>query len=353
LVSVNLAALLAWYDREKRALPWRLEPTPYRVWISEIMLQQTQVDKVLSYYARFLARFPNVRALARAGEADVLEAFAGLGYYSRARNLHRAARLIVSNHGGELPEAAEAWARLPGIGPYTLGAVRSIAYGEALPLVDGNVERVLSRVLGLRRRRGQDMPKLWRIAEQLFTDDALARKRPGDVNQALMELGAMLCTPTTPSCARCPWRDCCLAAMRGEPERFPLPKPAVRKRRLKLFVGWLERRGRVFVSRRPSGGLWAGMMALPTVEARSLRAARSLLARSFAAQGFGLVRTGVILARTERTLTHRQVEMVLLALTARDAAPGQRWVPTADLAGLGMPTAFSALLEKRQDRRRR
>ena len=186
-------ALLAWYDAHRRDLPWRRDRDPYRVWVSEIMLQQTRVAAVLEHYARFMKRFPTVKALAAARESSVLAAWSGLGYYHRARRMHQAARQIVGEHGGEFPGTAEEWLELPGIGRYTAAAIASIAFGEAVAVVDGNVERVLERLLG--RDGGREAA--WQHAEAL-----LDRERPGDFNQAMMELGATICTPRSPQCLR-------------------------------------------------------------------------------------------------------------------------------------------------------
>src|SRR5580698_2904629 len=197
--------LLEWYDLHRRALPWRANRDPYRVWLSEIMLQQTRVAAVIAHYREFLRRFPTVTKLAAAREPSVLAAWSGLGYYRRARMLHAAAKLVARQRGGKFPETSEGWQELPGIGRYTSSAIASIAFGEAVAVVDGNVERVLERVSGRRLAQAE----IWRRAEAL-----LDRKRPGDFNQAMMELGATVCTPRAPSCLMCPVIELC--ATRGE-----------------------------------------------------------------------------------------------------------------------------------------
>ena len=209
--------LLSWYDRERRDLPWRRTQDPYRVWLSEIMLQQTRVETVIPYYERFLERFPTVSDLAEAPIDDVLARWSGLGYYRRARSLHEAAGQIVREHAGVFPEdSAEALA-LPGVGRYTAGAILSIAYGRPEPILDGNVIRILSRWL----RLGPEIPQshLWTLAEDLVPEE-----RPGDFNQAMMELGATVCTPRSPSCLLCPVQERCEARAEGTPERYPAPK---------------------------------------------------------------------------------------------------------------------------------
>nr|MDQ2644694.1 A/G-specific adenine glycosylase [Myxococcota bacterium] len=218
--------LLRWYDRTRRELPWRETRDPYAIWVSEVMLQQTQVKTVIPYFERWLARFPGVRELSRAEEAEVLHAWQGLGYYSRARALKRAAELVVERHGGQLPSKSSELTALPGIGPYSAGAIASIAYGERVPVVDGNVIRVLTRVFALRGdpAKAPLRRELWRRAEEL-----VPAARPGDHNQALMELGATVCVPEKPRCGECPLSEHCRGYAGGLaarlPELAPRPKP--------------------------------------------------------------------------------------------------------------------------------
>jgi A/G-specific adenine glycosylase len=219
------AALLRWYRANRRDLPWRRTRDPYRIWLSEILLQQTRVETGLPYYERFVAAFPTVADLAAAPLDRVLKLWDGLGYYTRARNLHRAARLVVHERGGVLPRTAEQWQQLPGIGRYTAGAIASIAFDAAVPVVDGNVKRVFARVFCI--ERCIDAPaiqtELWRIAADLLPPTA-----PGDFNQSLMELGARLCTPRKPRCADCPIRRCCAAHAAGAQDRLPRRRPKKR-----------------------------------------------------------------------------------------------------------------------------
>lgn len=244
-------ALLAWYGRERRALPWRETPGPYRVWVSEIMLQQTRVAAVIEYYRRFLARFPNVQALANASESDVLAVWSGLGYYRRARAMHAAAKKIVNEMGGEFPRTAATLSDLPGIGRYTAAAIASIAFGEPVAVVDGNVERVLSRFLGHDLR---DRAETWEHAENL-----LARDHAGDWNQAMMELGATICLPSDPKCLICPIRELC-----ADPGR-ETRRPQDSRRKRELIYGLAHRRASVYlVQRDASSSLMGGMWELPT-----------------------------------------------------------------------------------------
>jgi A/G-specific adenine glycosylase len=243
--------LLSWYDANKRDLPWRQNRDPYRVWVSEIMLQQTRVAVVVEYYERFLKRFPSVQKLAAARTESVLAAWSGLGYYRRARALHSTAEEIVRRRDGEFPRSAAAWQELPGIGPYTAAAIASIAFDEPVPAIDGNVERVLSRVFG-EDIAGQSA---YKVAQSL-----LAASRPGDFNQAMMELGAIICLPRDPQCLACPVREFC--ATRG---KSPTATKTKREKR-EVFYSLNRRDSAVLLMRRPeTSSLMAGMWELPEI----------------------------------------------------------------------------------------
>jgi A/G-specific adenine glycosylase len=258
--------LLAWYERHRRDLPWRANRDPYRVWLSEIMLQQTRVAAVIEHYQEFLRRFPTVEKLAAAREASVLAAWSGLGYYRRARMLHAAAKVVVREHGGKFPATAENWRALPGIGRYTAAAIASIAFEEPAAVVDGNVERVLQRLSGTRLAEED----LWNAA-----NDLLDPKRPGDFNQAMMELGAVVCTPRAPACLTCPVMELC--ATRGEMP--PLAKPTRQKKR-EIHYALHRRDGEVFLIRRPTdASLMPGMWELPELTTTNGAAGPSLTLR--------------------------------------------------------------------------
>ncbi len=262
--------LLRYYASNHRDLPWRRTGDPYRIWLSEVMLQQTRVATVVERYNDFLSRFPDVRTLAEAREEQVCEAWAGLGYYSRARNLHAAARRLVAEHGAQLPTTADALQALPGIGRYTAGAIASIAFGKPAPAVDGNVERVLSRLLAIDAEAGSTavQRRLWDMAAELAACD-----RPGEINQALMDLGATICTPLTPTCGNCPLRRSCAARAEGDPLRYPRRSPRrVERPTLRLAFLWHRTRSGVWLERRPLRGLWAGLWQLPGEEGPSSRA---------------------------------------------------------------------------------
>src|SRR3954452_8096522 len=256
------ALLLDWYDRYRRRLPWRPLPgqsaEPYRVWLSEIMLQQTGVKTVGPYFEKFLARWPDVAALARASLDDVLRMWAGLGYYSRARNLHACAVAVKRDHGGVFPDTEEGLRALPGIGPYTAAAIAAIAFGRRTMPVDGNIERVVSRLFAVEETLPQAKPLIQRLATTL-----LGSARAGDSAQALMDLGSSICTPKKPACALCPLNQDCLARARGDQESFP--RKAAKKtgelRRGAAFV--VTRRDQLLVRTRPEQGLLGGMTEVP------------------------------------------------------------------------------------------
>lgn len=258
--------VLAWFAERKRDLPWRQTRDPYRIWISEIMLQQTRVAAVIPYYENFLARFPTLEALARAKLESVVGRWAGLGYYSRARNLHAAAREIVKRHGGDFPRDREAMLALPGIGRYTAAAVLSIAYEQPLAVLDGNVARVLARMGTV--RGDLRAPAVWREL-QTTAQDMLARQTPGDWNQAMMELGATVCTPKSPRCGECPLSTWCRARKLGITAEVPLSrkKPAALQVRLAAAV-WLDPRGHTLLLRQTNGNgaLFSCMWQFPAVE---------------------------------------------------------------------------------------
>ena len=246
-------ALLSWYDHNKRDLPWRRDANPYRVWVSEIMLQQTRVAAVLQHYARFMQRFPTVQVLARARPSSVLAAWSGLGYYHRARRMHQAAKVIVRKHQGKFPQTAEEWRALPGIGRYTAAAIVSISFGEAIAALDGNVRRVLSRVFG----HSEGTEVAWQRAETL-----LDRDRPGDFNQAMMELGATVCTPRAPQCRNCPVSAWCKS--QGPDES----RPEAPRKRKQLYYALVRKGASVLLVQRPADvSLMAGMWEFPEIPA--------------------------------------------------------------------------------------
>lgn len=256
--------LLAHYRAQARALPWRSPPgaplaDPYRVWLSEIMLQQTTVAAVIPYYERFSGRWPTVEALAGADEAELMAAWAGLGYYARARNLIACARTVARDHGGRFPQEEAALRALPGIGAYTAAAIAAIAFGRRAVVVDGNVERVVSRLFAVEEALPAAKPRLRDLADALTPD-----RDAGDFAQAMMDLGATICTPRSPGCSRCPLRVTCYAHALGDPARFPIKAKKKAKPQRHGTAWWIEAEGAVWLVRRPDKGLLGGMLGLPT-----------------------------------------------------------------------------------------
>jgi len=324
-------ALLSWYDQNARSLPWRTpphagsKPDPYRVWLSEIMLQQTTVAAVGPYFARFLELWPSVEVLAAAPREDVLREWAGLGYYSRARNLHAAAGAVVGL-GGFPPEEA-ALRALPGVGPYTAAAITCIAFGLPANVVDGNVERVMARLHAVETPLPDAKPELTALAARYVTAD-----RPGDWAQALMDLGATVCTPRSPACDRCPLSFACAARARGAPETYPRRKAKAARPVRHGVVFRLRRGGDILVVRRPDKGLLGGMAALPTtpwrVEAWSEEEALNHAPAAVAWRESGAVR---------HVFTH--FALTLAVWTAEGDAEGD-WRSLTDVTALGLPTVF-------------
>lgn len=319
--------LLAWFQREKRALPWRATGDPYAIWISEAMLQQTRVEVVIPYWERFCARFPTVADLARAPVEDVLAAWSGLGYYSRARALHAAARTIVGRHGGRFPRSAAELGELPGIGPYTAGAIASIAFGEAAPLVDGNVARVLARWFAIDAPPGSSAFRdaTWSRARELVH----GIERAGEWNQALMELGALVCTPRDPSCGRCPLADHCRARAEGRAATLPSPKARRATVDVELLVLVVRENGCVLVRERPDGGRMAGLLELPTIE---IGGGEHVAARSFAPLHLAEVDE---LGSVAHTITHHRIRARVASgrIVRGRVAPPASWIAPAEISG--------------------
>ena len=253
------AKLLRWYDTNARSLPWRSDPTPYKVWVSEIMLQQTQVETVIPYFQRFMQRFPDLTSLAMAEENEVLQMWEGLGYYSRARNLHKAAREIFDEYAGQIPADVDALKSLPGIGAYTAGAIASIAFGAPEPALDANIRRVTIRLLDLHEPPGSETDKkLWEFAREILPDS-----RIGDYNQALMDLGSAICTPTNPLCQLCPLQAECLAFQRGTQAELPVRKPKAKVPHRLVVAAVITRGDEVLLVHRPADGMLGNLWEFP------------------------------------------------------------------------------------------
>ena len=341
-------ALLAWYDRERRDLPWRAKPgrsaDPYRVWLSEVMLQQTTVKAVIPYYAAFVWRWPTVEALAAASLDEVLAAWAGLGYYSRARNLHACARAVVESHAGSFPRSEQVLLSLPGVGPYTAAAIAAIAHGVRATPVDGNVERVVARLFALPLPLPGAKPELKRLAETLTP-----AKRAGDHAQAMMDLGATICTPKRPSCRVCPVAAFCTAHAQGIAARLPV-REAKRERPLRLALAYVALRedGCVLLRRRPENGLLGGMLEVPSTEwAQALPQSEDRL-RSAPVRADWQLAPGIV----SHAFTHFQLDALVyravvpgrVSLTACADAPRCRWLPRGELDRAALPSVMRKLI---------
>jgi A/G-specific adenine glycosylase len=324
--------LLSFYDRHKRTLPWRQTRDPFSIWVSEVMLQQTRVETVIPYYQRFLDRFATVHALADADESEVLALWSGLGYYRRARMLHAGAKYVVRTHDGVLPASIDALKKIPGVGDYTAGAIASIAFDLREPVLDGNVERVLARLTALQGdpRAKPQRNELWSLARR-FADSP----RPGEVNQALMELGATVCTPTSPQCLLCPLRAHCKASSTGEPERYPekARKKALRTEQWTAFVV-RDELGQVWLGPAPSElERWKGMLLPPLVPQKE-RAPSWIESRS-------------VLARVTHVLTHVRMEITVRegAVRAKQRPPSNgRFVAIDAFDLLAIPKVTRVIL---------
>ena len=344
-------ALLAWYDRHARVLPWRARggarTEPYRVWLSEIMLQQTTVKAVAPYYARFLTLWPDVGALAAAKLDDVLRAWAGLGYYARARNLHACAIAVVERHGSVFPETLEDLRALPGIGDYTAAAIGAIAYDAPAVPVDGNVERVVTRLYAVEEELPAAKPRIKALAASL-----LPPARAGDFAQALMDLGATICTPKKPACVLCPWSEACIARTRGEQEAFPrkAPKREGKLRRGAAFVV-LRDDAQILMRTRPDKGLLAKMTEVPGSEwshdfdiADALRSAPALRGKPKWRRLAGTV---------THVFTHFPLQLTVFTATVPRGTPapgGMRWVKLAQAGEEALPNVMRKVLSHALDR---
>jgi A/G-specific adenine glycosylase len=341
-------ALLDWYDSERRELPWRAlpgeTPDPYRVWLSEIMLQQTTVKAVIPYYERFLRKWPTVGKLAKAELDDVLSAWAGLGYYSRARNLHACAKAVVTHHKGRFPRAEPQLRNLPGIGPYTAAAIAAIAFGEVATPVDGNVERVVARLFAVRAPLPIAKAQLRRLAATLTPQE-----RPGDFVQAMMDLGATVCTPKRPSCLMCPLQGCCAARALGIEATLPARSEKTERpvRRGVAFVA-LREDGHVLLRRRPTAGLLGGMLEVPSTDWIENWISAEEALRAAPVRG----NWGPVLGSVSHTFTHFKLElMVYRTVVPNDCAlnlwaePDRcRWLHRRSLHAAALPSLMHKVI---------
>ena len=349
--------LLDWYDLHRRRLPWRPLPgesaDPYRVWLSEIMLQQTGVKAVAPYFLKFLARWPDVDALGRASLEDVLRMWAGLGYYSRARNLHACAVAVRRDHGGAFPDSEQRLRALPGIGPYTAAAIAAIAFGRRTMPVDGNIERVVSRLFAVEQSLPQAKPVIQQLATTLLGvsragDEGRAgdeKSRAGDIAQALMDLGSSICTPKKPACALCPLNEDCVGRARGDQESFPrkAPKKTGALRRGAAFV--VTRGDELLVRTRPEKGLLGGMTEVPTSHWLATQDDKAALGQ--APRLKDIARWHRKQGRVTHVFTHFPLELVVYtaSIPTRARAPtGMRWVSIATLTDEALPNVMRKVI---------
>ena len=330
-------AVLAWYDRHRRDLPWRSPPgrqaDPYHVWLSEVMLQQTTVATVAGYFRRFLDRWPTVADLAAADRDDVLREWAGLGYYARARNLHACAVTVVDRHGGRFPETAEILRTLPGIGDYTAAAIAAIAFGEPVGVMDGNIERVTARLFAVTDPLPGAKPMLKRLVGS-FTPS----RRPGDFAQAMMDIGATICTPRRPRCILCPLSDGCVGRARGIAEDLPAKAPKAEKPTRRAVAFWItDPAGRVLIRQRPDKGLLGGMMEIPSSDWRpqAMPAVDRVCSQAPVAARFRAL-TGLV----RHTFTHFHLELTVAVGRASAPTPvaDGRWIAVDRLGDEALPT---------------
>lgn len=333
--------LLPWFEIHGRHnLPWQREPTPYRVWISEVMLQQTQVETVIPYFARFIARFPDVAALAAAAEDEVLALWSGLGYYARARNLHRAAQEIVSRHGGHLPESLDEMMALPGIGRSTAGAILALSSGQRHAILDGNVTRVLARVFVVRAppAAAEASARLWQLAER-----CTPVARVAEYTQAIMDLGATVCTRALPACTRCPLQRGCGALALGLVDELPARRLRPPRRQERTHMVFVIRGGRVLLQRRPAKGIWGGLWSPP--EFTDAKAAGAWCRRTFGAGAQDSRRLGLV----RHSFTHYDLDIEPWVLELRGRAPrvagsDLKWQELRAPRSIGLPAPVARLM---------
>ncbi len=337
-------ALLAWYDRERRSLPWRAEPgrspDPYHVWLSEIMLQQTTVATVKAYFVKFLAIWPSVGALAAAQQEQILKEWAGLGYYARARNLHKCAGVVARDHGGHFPQTEAALRALPGIGDYTAAAIAAIAFGVPAVVMDSNIERIVSRLF-----RISDMLPAAKKPIKAATATITPSYRPGDFAQAMMDLGAGVCTPRAPKCTQCPIALDCAAAKADDMEKYPVKPPKKTRPTRRAVSFWLTHDDHILLERRADKGLLGGMPGLfstPWVERSDFPAAGEWT--NAAPARLDWTRIGGI-ARHTFTHFHLETRLVIAKAPSRLNVENGFWLPQTGLASIGLPTAFTKIVQ--------
>jgi len=336
---------LRWYRKNKRDLPWRRTTDPYAIWVSEIMLQQTQVATVIPYYKNFLKFFPSVRDLARADLSRVLKVWEGLGYYSRARNLHRASQIVSNHYHGEIPDQLKDLRTLPGIGRYTAGAILSIAFNKEAPVLDGNVKRVLSRLFTIADSpvRGETEGLLWRLSESL-----LPKGHASSFNQGLMDLGATTCTPKEPRCSQCPLRDLCKGRASGDPERFPVRTLKKKIPHIEAVSAVILKNGRVLLRQRPPEGLLGGLWEFPNWKNEEKKTSRlRLRLRNYIKKEMRMtVEVNELIGSFRQTFSHFKLTLQVFHCHYLNGKAKGKWVPIQKLHAFPMSRIHRRIAEK-------
>ncbi len=344
------AHILAWWDEGHSHWPWRESRDPYAIWVAEVMLQQTQVSTVIPYYRRWMERFPTIQSLARASQDEVLKQWEGLGYYSRARNLHKAAAIIADEYDGRLPQTMEGLMKLPGIGRYTAGAIASIVYNQAVPAVDGNVMRILSRVNDMTGdiTKSETNNQLWSLAGDLLPLD-----RPGDFNQALMELGQTVCLSSSPVCHKCPVADFCLALQRGTQLQRPVRPKRPEVPHYQVTAGIICREdGRFLIAKRPSNGLLGGMWEFPGGKQEDGESLKAALRREIMEELGIVIAVSRKLVVVQHAYTHFRITLHAYFAKLQEGIPSNlevadhAWVDLADLERYPFATADKKIIDK-------
>lgn len=334
-------SLLNWYDRNKRDFPWRShfgdKPDVYNIWLSEIMLQQTRTVTVCSYYEDFLNQWPTIQELATATQHDVLKAWAGLGYYTRARNLHACAKIVAQKYGGIFPKTEEELMALPGIGLYTANAIMAIGYNQPSTVVDGNVRRVISRLYRIDVPLPANSPKIRALAASLTS-----LRRPGDYAQAIMDLGATICKPRKPNCQKCPWKNICKAWSDGNPENYPKRKLKGKNRRRYGIIYWIERSdGAIVLRKRPEKGMLAGMIEIPNTEWQD----RKLSERSVRTQSPLPISWEPIVGQITHSFSHFDLELEIISAKSEIKPEGTFWCSRKNLRSEAFPRLMVKVVE--------
>jgi A/G-specific adenine glycosylase len=350
-----LRKLLKWYRANKRDLPWRSTTEPYAIWVSEIMLQQTQVKTVEPYYERWMRRFPSIEILAEASLDDVLKSWEGCGYYARARNLHRAAVQLVRHNNGELPESAALLQKLPGIGPYTSAAIASLCFGQAVPVLDGNVERVLSRLLLERRllKTTAVQKRLRRTAVEIMDSLGFKMGTPGELNQAMMELGANVCSVRAPECKTCPLKSLCMArAKLADPGVLPRRKKSSLLPHYDIAAGIIKRQGKILITQRPHVGMLGGLWEFPGGKQEEGESLEACLAREIREELAIDIRVGDLFETVKHSYSHFRITLHAFSCTLsrgrirKLGVAAFRWITPCEFSKFAFPKADRVIIEK-------